>query len=273
MSTNVWSADNSTGTTDMGIWDEPKPVGMAPQIAKKAIVKDVNTPPAKKKANNKKTLDDFKSQMSSFARTNLFEVRIFAKPDSVEKPLQERLRFSCYQATVPGMTIATTEKDEGYRSIAYQKIYEDVTLGFYVHGDMKELKIFQDWMKMMIQPEDNHVGYYDSYTSTIEIKNLNRKQEDVLTTTLYDAYPKTLSAVTLDAGSNDDLIKVTVGFTYRHYKQKYGGKQETVAKGLNEITSIQRKNLTDGIIDKTLTLKQRKEIFDGTVNEVEQEEF
>ncbi len=220
-----------------------------------------------------KKLDDFKSKMTSFARTNLFEVRIFAKPDSVQKPLQERLRFSCYQATVPGMAIATTEKDQGYRSIAYQKIYEDVTLGFYVHGDMKELKVFQDWMKLMIQPDDNHVGYYDSYTSTVEIKNLDTQQKEVLTTTLYDAYPKALSAVTLDAGSNDEIIKVTVNFTYRHYKQKYGGNQETTAKGLNEITSPQRKNLTDGIIDKTLTLKQRKEIFDGTVNEVEQEEF
>ena len=211
----------------------------------------------------KSPLDQFKARMTSFARPNLFEVTIFAKPDNVNKSLQERLKFSCYQATIPGMNIATTDKDPGYRSIAYQKIYEDVTLGFYVHGDMKELKVFQDWMKLMINPTNNHVGYYDDYISTVEIKNLDRQQKKVLTTTLFDAYPKSMEAISLDAGSNDEIIKVTVNFTYRHYKQKYGGNQETVAKGLNEITPIQRTNLTDGIIDKTLTLKQRKEIFDG----------
>jgi hypothetical protein len=223
----------------------------------------------------KSPISEFKSRMSSFARPNLFEVSIFAKPDSLNKNLHERLRFSCYQATIPGMNIATTDKDQGYRSMAYQKIYEDVTLGFYVHGDMKELKVFQDWMQLMIDPSDNHVGYYDDYVSTVEIKNLDRQQKKVLTTTLIDAYPKTLETISLDAGANDDVMKVNVVFTYRHYTQKFGGRQETVgiSKGLNDITSVQRKNLTDGIIDKTLTTKQRKEIFDGTVNEVEQEEF
>jgi hypothetical protein len=222
----------------------------------------------------KGTIDEFKARMSSFARPNLFEVTVFAKPDNINKTLHERLKFSCYQATIPGMNIATTDKDAGYRSIAYQKIYEDVTLGFYVHGDMKELKVFQDWMKLMINPINNHVGYYKHYISTVEIKNLNRQEEKVLTTTLFDAYPKTLESVELNSGANDDVMRVNVVFTYRHYTQKFGGRQETSAKGqeldlgLNDVTSIQRKNLTDGIIDRTLTTRQRKEAFDGTVNEV-----
>ena len=218
-------------------------------------------------------IDTFKTRMTTFARPNLFEVTIFAKPDSLNKTLHERLRFSCYQATIPGMNIATTDKDQGYRSMAYQKIYEDVTLGFYVHGDMKELKVFQDWMKIMIDPSDNHVGYYDDYISTVEIKNLDRQQHKVLTTTLIDAYPKTLETIALDAGANDDVMKVNVLFTYRHYKQEFGGKQETVGRGLNNIPPVKKKNLTAGIIDKTLSPEQRKEIFDGTINEVEQEEF
>jgi hypothetical protein len=224
----------------------------------------------------KSPIDQFKTRMSSFARPNLFEVMI-SNPSGkkVLGTIHQRLSFACYQATIPGMNIATTDKDPGYRSVAYQKIYEDVTLGFYVHGDMKELKVFQDWMQLMIDPSDNHVGYYDDYVSTVEIKNLDRQQKKVLTTTLIDAYPKTLETISLDAGANDDVMKVNVVFTYRHYTQKFGGRQETVgiSKGLNDITSVQRKNLTDGIIDKTLTTKQRKEIFDGTVNEVEQEEF
>ena len=175
-----------------------------------------------------KGIDDFKSRMTSFARPNLFEVMIYAKPDKVNKDLQSRLQFSCYSASVPGMNIATTDKTPGYRSIAYQKIYEDVTLGFYVHGDMKEIQIFQDWMKIMVRPQDNHVGFYKDYISTVEIKNLDRQQKKVLTTTLHDAYPKTLETIALDANANDDVMKVNVVFTYRYYTQKFGGNQETV---------------------------------------------
>ena len=181
-------------------------------------------------------LDDFKSRMTSFARPNLFEVVINPKGSlnsslvSIPSSLNRRLTFGCYSASIPGMSTAATEKDEHYRSIAYQKIYEDVNLGFYVHGDMKEIEVFQDWMKLMIRPHDNHVGFYDDYTSTIEIKSLNRQQDIVLTTTLYDAYPKSLAAVALEYGTNDDVMKIEVGITYRNYIQKFGGRQETVGR-------------------------------------------
>jgi len=258
----------------MGIDINANIVGRLFNRAQKSVNEVTNTLGGSGNNSVKSPIDKFKSSMGTFARPNLFEVSIFAKPDNVNKTLLERLKFSCYQATIPGMNIATTDKDAGYRSIAYQKIYEDVTLGFYVHGDMKELKVFQDWMKLMINPINNHVGYYKHYISTVEIKNIDRNSKKVLTTTLIDAYPKILESVALDAGANDEVMKVNVVFTYRHYTQKFGGRQETSAKGqeldlgLNDVTSIQRKNLTDGIIDRTLTTRQRKEAFDGTVNEV-----
>ena len=181
-------------------------------------------------------LDDFKSRMTSFARANLFEVVINPRNDVIiPASLNRRLSFGCFSAQLPGMTTLTTEKDEGYRSIAYQKAYEDVSLGFYVHGDMKEVKIFQNWMKLMINPKNNHVGFYDDYVSTVEIKNLNQQQDVVLCTTLHDAYPKSLSSMGLDYGSNDEVMKMEISFTYRHYTQVFGGgdgkKIETTGRG------------------------------------------
>tara|TARA_B110000495_G_scaffold7729_1_gene5711 strand:- start:147 stop:800 length:654 start_codon:yes stop_codon:yes gene_type:complete len=188
--------------------------------------------------------------MASFARPNLFEVTIFdPKSKNVTGAVGQRLKFSCYQATIPGMNIATTDKDQGYRSMAYQKIYEDVTLGFYVHGDMKELKVFQDWMQIMIDPTDNHVGYYDDYIASVEIKNINRHNEKVLTTTLIDAYPKTLETIALDAGANDDVMKVNVVFTYRTYKQEFGGKQETTGESLGSFTERSAEDIGEPLSD------------------------
>lgn len=178
-------------------------------------------------------LDDFKSRMTSFARPNLFEVVISDAEGKkkVIKEIERRLTFACFSAQIPGMTTLTTEKDEGYRSIAYQKAYEDVSLGFYVHGDMKEIKVFQNWMKLMIDPKTNHVGFYDDYKATVTIKNLNQEQDVALTTTLYDAYPKSLSPLGLDYGTNDDVMKIEVTFTYRYYTQTFGELQEPVGRG------------------------------------------
>ena len=176
-------------------------------------------------------LDDFKSRMTSFARPNLFEVEISNPRIKVIEEIRRRLTFACFSAQIPGMTTMTTEKDEGYRSIAYQKAYEDVSLGFYVNGDMKELKVFQNWMKLMIDPKTNHVGFYDDYKAIVTIKNLNQQQDVTLTTTLHDAYPKSLSAVGLDYGTNDDIMKIDVTFTYRHYTQTFGKLQEPVGRG------------------------------------------
>ena len=172
-----------------------------------------------------KSIYDFKSQMTSFARPNLFEVEVTPKGNS----LVERLNFSCFQASIPGLSIATVDRDKSYRGIAYQKLYEDITLGFYVNSNMEELKIFQKWMELMIRPEDNHVGFYDTYIGTVKIKNLDKQQETVLTTTLHDAYPKSIEAIGLDYGTTDTVMTVSVSMTYRYYTQEFAE-----SKGIDE---------------------------------------
>ena len=86
------------------------------------------------------TITAFKDNFTKgFARPNLFRVEISTlKPDK-----QVAYQMSCFQAQIPGHNIATTDKDIGLRSIAYQKIYSDVILGFYVGGGSAELKFWQ----------------------------------------------------------------------------------------------------------------------------------
>jgi hypothetical protein len=160
--------------------------------------------------------------MNSFARPNLFEVSITPKEKvKINGHFKSRLVFNCFQADIPGLSIATVDRDKSYRGIAYQKLYEDVTLGFYVNVDMKEIKFFQNWMEIIVRPEDNHVGFYNDYVGTVEIKNLDRQQETVLTTKLHDAYPKSLSAVNLDYGTTDTVMTISITMTYRHYTQEF----------------------------------------------------
>ena len=125
-------------------------------------------------------ISEMKSNIQhGFARPNLFRVKI-AKVGATD---QSTFRINCYQAQIPGSNIATTEKDSGFRSAAYHKLYADIILGFYCSADMKELQFFQYWIDMIVDPKTNRKGYYSvdpsnplspGYTSTVTIEQLTR---------------------------------------------------------------------------------------------------
>tara|TARA_B100000029_G_scaffold406320_1_gene406927 strand:+ start:41 stop:748 length:708 start_codon:yes stop_codon:yes gene_type:complete len=193
-----------------------------------------------------------------FSRPNLFKVRI----SNGVANLQENILINCFQATVPGLNIATTDKDKAYRSIAYQKIYEDITLGFYCSADMSELRYLQDWMNRIIRPQDNHVEYYERYAGTIEIINMRSEPSEVtvgenkqtLITKLNEAYPKSISSFSLDYGTSGSILNVTATFTYRDYTQKYGAAGIDLAGNVNDNTELSAEDVTQdpfSVIQKT----------------------
>ena len=102
------------------------------------------------------TIHDFKATMQrGFARPNLFEVSI----SKVAPDKQFKYQMSCFQAQIPGHNIATTDKDIGFRSIAYQKIFSDVILGFYVDADLSQLKFWQEWIDQIVHKKNNQHNF------------------------------------------------------------------------------------------------------------------
>jgi len=198
------------------------------------------------------TMDNIISQIgASFARPSLFRVEI-GPSDKLIAGSRE-LSLNCYNALIPGLSIATTDKDIGFRSVAYQKLYDDVLLSFYCSEDLSELEYMQDWMKIISNPDTNRIGYYDDYVATIQIIHLSKEEgslgnvegfseikdnKKTLTTTLFEAYPKKIDPIQLDYASND-IMRLTVSFTYRYYTQTWGNK-ESSSDGTETTTSRNR---------------------------------
>ena len=86
-----------------------------------------------------------------FARPNLFRVSIA----SVKAQDQPIFRINCYQAQIPGSNLALTDKDTGFRSAAYHRIYSDIILGFYCSENMQALEFFQKWIDRIVDPDTN----------------------------------------------------------------------------------------------------------------------
>ena len=149
------------------------------------------------------------------ARQNSFFVEI----GRTTAPLKIGLR--CHQAQIPGINIATTDRDIGLRSIAYQQIYSDIILSFYCDANMHMYKFWEDWCKAAVSPINRRTGYYDEYANTIKIIQLDRKRKKVAHWLLEDAYPKTVDPISVDYSANDSVMSINVTITFRKFSTAF----------------------------------------------------
>ena len=170
------------------------------------------------------SIHSFSAKMNhNFARPNTFKVKVSGPSSGKTTPNDlEQFQHSCFQAQIPGNNILTTEKDIGFRSVAYQKAFGDVILGFYVGGDLKELQLWKNWIDNIVDPQTNQYKYYTHYIGDIEITHLNRAGASTATWKLHDAYPKQVDPIQLDYGTNDAVMTCNVTITYRHFTMKPG---------------------------------------------------
>ena len=152
------------------------------------------------------------------ARTNRFIVEV-SPPSSTSSGLNNRVMLLCDSAALPGVSYATTP-NRSYgetRETPYDRLYEAVTLTFYVDKDMVVKKIFDDWIMMIQNPINRSFKFYDSYVKpmTIQVQDLNDKTKYEVK--LHEAYPKSMAAIALSSESKD-VMKMSVSFQYKYFE-------------------------------------------------------
>ena len=173
-----------------------------------------------------KGIEDFKAQMrSGFARPNLFRVDI----SSVKSDKAAKYRMSCFQAQIPGISLSTTDKDIGFRSVAYQKLFSDMTLGFYVSSGLEEHQFWQAWIDYIVNAKTNHFTLPKSYYGTVTVTQISRTGGPSGQWVFHDAYPKALDPIALDYGTNDAAMTMNTTLTYRYYTHNYLDEQTATA--------------------------------------------
>lgn len=124
--------------------------------------------------------------------------------------------FSCINAVLPGKNFLSSErKIKGpFTKIPYAKAYENVTLSFLVSQNMQEKTFFNAWQDLIMDEETHELNYYDEYVSTIRIQQLDKSLNSIYEVELKEAYPVSISALTLDAASQNEIHKLDVTFAY-----------------------------------------------------------
>lgn len=151
------------------------------------------------------------------ARTNRFTVD-FTPPRAMPETTKRMLLF-CEKATLPGINYATTaNRTYGEtREVVYDRMYDPVTLTFHVDRKMSIKEIFDNWSQYIIDPSTRTVGWYNDYVTPMTIRIQDVEDNVTYLVQLFEAYPKTIGSVSLDAANNNDTMRLDVTFQYKYW--------------------------------------------------------
>ena len=166
------------------------------------------------------TLNEFISiiKTQGLARTNRFSISI-ASP-IIDEDIRT-IHILCDSVSMPGISLNTTEQKiyGEVRELPIQPVYEPITFTFYVDTNMGVKNMFEKWINLIRDPRSRSFNYYSNYVVDTEIyvHRIDSDEDIVHKVTLYESYPKSLSAIQLDYGSKD-VMKYSVTMNYKWYE-------------------------------------------------------
>lgn len=172
-----------------------------------------------KDSSSRKPIQEFISQVKSggLARTNRYAV-IFTPPTGVSPASLQKVMLFCDQVQLPGCNFSTVQNRAfgEFREVPYERLYDNITMSFYVDAEMKVKGLFDNWQNVISNPLTRTYNYYNRYITnmTIEVQDLNDKTRYEVT--LWECYPKSIGSIQLDY-NNKDVMKLSVGMQYKFW--------------------------------------------------------
>ena len=127
----------------------------------------------------------------------------------------------CQTFEFPGRNLDTTEDTNIYgpvRNIVSGYSYAETTAVFQCSSDMKEKMFFETWQRLAYNPQTWAMQYYNDYSGSIKIFQLDETNRQRYGVELVEVFPKTIAAQALDYSTINAIHTVSVTFSYRYWK-------------------------------------------------------
>jgi len=176
---------------------------------------------------------EFRSD-DGFARPSRYEVfffppvsrsqtNIFAQVmgQTVADQTARKTALRCESFEFPGRNLDSSPDVNIYgpeREIVQGYSYGDVTAVFQCSSDMKEKRFFETWQRLAYNPQTWSMQYYNDYTGSIKIFQLDETDRQRYGVELVECFPKTIAAQPIAYASVNEIQKVSVTFAYRYWK-------------------------------------------------------
>jgi len=226
------------------------------------------------------------SHFDQGARANRFNVEITNSPFG---KLDKGHSFRCVSATLPGISLGTNSEDTGWsgsREIPDGTIdYGDsITLEFVCTSGFLDRIVFEQWQQAIYETKlgdstDTSDGvksisadarprgtlrqpvmkYYEEYAGQIQIEQLRISGSPAMRYEFFNAYPLSYAEMSLDADSQEPLLKFSVDMAYSDFVISYPENTDeprVIEPMTNDASSSSGINTGRGLLDATLdTLK------------------
>ena len=140
--------------------------------------------------------------------------------------IQRGLRAFVESVDMPGRTLDTTDfKTYGpKRSIVTGHSFSgEITMTVYCDKYLRQRGFFETWQKAAFDQGTNNVHFYDEYTGGLRIYQLGSFAENAdrdrisYGVELFECFPKTISAVSYNQGSENEIQKISVSLAFKSW--------------------------------------------------------
>lgn len=126
----------------------------------------------------------------------------------------------CSATELPGRTFMTSDKREypqKIENVPYMEAPGEMTMKFILGRDMFEYYYFQQWANDIINRSTNLLNYYDEYTTSIIVSQLDENDTVIASVELEKCWPSSISPVQMSFSNINQYAELEVTFKYKRW--------------------------------------------------------
>ena len=165
-------------------------------------------------------LNKFQSLLASndLARKNRYRISI--APPTELGTFSNDIAMMCESIEFPGRNFISQPDQLRYgppREMATGVTYAPITATFICRSDMFEKRFFEIWQSLAVDMKTWEPNFYNNYTGGMKIYQLDKANNVTYVVSLFEVYPKTITAQDLGYATNDAYHTIAVELIYHHW--------------------------------------------------------
>ena len=168
-------------------------------------------------------LTNFSERLSSkgVAQPNRYRIQFSGQGPSKAGKWDDAIGLMCESIEFPGRNFMSNPDALRYgppREAVSGVTYAPITATFICSAEMFEKRWFEIWQEQSMDFNTWEPNYYKDYTGDLKIFQLDRDNAATYVISLFEVYPKTITAQSLGQGTNDAYHTVSIELMYHHWE-------------------------------------------------------
>ena len=160
-------------------------------------------------------------QTVGLAHPNKYRIHFTGQGPSRAGKWDDAIGLMCESIEFPGRNFMSNPDALRYgppREAISGVTYAPITATFICSAEMFEKRWFEIWQEQSMDFNTWEPNYYKDYIGDLKIFQLDRDNAATYVISLFEVYPKTITAQSLGAGTNDSYHTVSVELMYHHWE-------------------------------------------------------